>query len=344
MRKIYVLIFVLISANLFSQSLEVEESKKALLFKGTASWCGPCGYYHGVTDEIYNNYSESILFLNGHVATSSVGDNYSGDMHNLLNGAGGIPSYSLSGVHLALWPPTVEMILEESEVFFANPVIANIAFNYEIVGNELTVNTTTKFFQDASADNFYVGAMLVENNILVNQKVDDVYEEMLQHRIQRTVLGELIDLGEGKKLWADEIATGAITAGTSFDHSLSATLNNSWDVANLELIVVVWQRTGVEFRALSSEDVPQIIDAVSDEQEELEFSIFPNPCNEVLTISMEEGGDTEITIIDNLGRVLKQETSSTTITNIDVSQLEKGVYFVKISNANKTFTKSLLIQ
>lgn len=344
MKKVYIFLFVILTLNLFSQSLEVDENKKAFLFKATASWCSPCGYYHGITDEIYNNHADSILFLNGHVASSSVGDAYSGDMHNLLNGAGGIPSYSLSGVHLPQWPPTIDMIMDEANVFFDSPVVANIAFDYEIIGSELSINTTTKFFQDISVDHFYVGVMVLENNIMVNQNNENGYEDILQHRIQRTVIGDLIDLGEGKKLWADEIATGDIEAGSYIDHSFTKTLNDSWDIENIELLVVIWQRIGDQFVALSCEDVPQVIDALPELEEDFEMTMYPNPVDDIVHISMIEAAQSEISIVDNLGRLVYHENSNIKQISINVSHLNEGIYYVTITNSEKTFTKSFLKQ
>ena len=258
MKKIYLIILISICINAFSQTIEVPERKKALLFKSTATWCGPCGWYHYVTDSIYNNHSDSILFLNGHVATSAVGDPYSGPMHNLLNavpGNSGIPHYSVAGQWVDIWPPTYDELMGAAEIFFSQAIIANIAFNYEIVDNNITVSTTTEFFQDAEGD-FLVGAMIVENNIMTYQNTGDEYVDMLQHRIQRTVLGDQNTYSFGK-LWADEIASGPVTAGTKFDHLLSGTLNPDWNYDELEVIVVIWLRpTGTEEHfALSSEDV-----------------------------------------------------------------------------------------
>ena len=345
MKKIQLLLLLLISISAFSQTLEVPQSKKALLFKATASWCSPCGYYHYVTEEIYNEHSDSILFLNGHVASSDVGDNFSGDMHNLLNGGGGIPSYSLSGVELADWPPTVDMIIEEATNFFNEEITANIAFEYQINGNELTINSTTKFFQDITADKFYVGVMVLENNILVNQKVDEIYEEMIQHRIQRTVIGELNDMGEGKKLWADEIASGDITSGTEINHSFTKTLDDVWDYDELNFIVVIWKRVADSFIALSAEDVgEEITTGINTVENENSFEIFPNPTNQTLNVRLNSQQNATVTITDQVGRILFSQKTDNDFLKLDVSQFNKGFYIINVIEKSNSKSKGFIVQ
>lgn len=345
MKKLGLLFFILIASNTFAQTLEVPLQKKALLFKATASWCTPCGFYHYVTDEIYNQHSDSILFLNGHVATSEVGDMYSGDMHNLLNGGGGIPSYSLSGVHLADWPPTVEMILNEASNFFASDIVANVAFQYEIAGDELTINTTTKFFQDATADKFYVGAMVVENNILVNQQMEGGVEEMIQHRIQRTVLGELNDMGEGKKLWADEIASGTVAGGSVINHSFSQTLNSEWNDDELEILVVIWQRVDDTFIALSAEDVECASGTgISNRALTSAVTVYPNPVTERLNINLNNMKNSTLTISDQVGRVVYTAVPVNNNCIVDVSHFNKGYYFVTIlDDTHRMITRGVIV-
>ena len=343
MKKFYLIFLVLLSINAFSQTLEVPESKKALLFKATANWCAPCGYYHYITDEIYTNHSDNILFLNGHVASSSVGDPYSGEMHNLFHNAGGIPSYSLSGVHLTDWPPTVDMILDEASNFFASEIGANIAFEYDIVGDELTINTTTKFFQNLSADNFYVGALVVENNIEVSQDIDGEYEDVIQHRILRTVLGDLNDMGSGRKLWADEIAAGAVSSGSFFDHTLTKTLDSDWNYEEIEIIVVIWERNGDVFTALSSEDVAASVLNVNTADKLSSVKIYPNPVGERFNLELNNLSYSKVSVSDQLGRNIQTINPDCDHIIIDVSSFEKGVYFINIKDSKSLITKKIIV-
>jgi hypothetical protein len=79
------------------------------------------------------------------------------------------------------------------------------------------------------------------------------------------------------------------------------------------------------------------------------FELFPNPANSSVTVSFknEEAGNMELTIIDLKGQ--KVLTEIVTIKNgistrvLDLSQFEKGVYFVRLANGNSIETKKLIV-
>ncbi len=60
------------------------------------------------------------------------------------------------------------------------------------------------------------------------------------------------------------------------------------------------------------------------------FSIYPNPAKDFIEIKTNSKIETA-QIFDNLGRLLKTENSA----KIDISNLEKGVYYLKINNGEK---------
>ncbi len=65
-----------------------------------------------------------------------------------------------------------------------------------------------------------------------------------------------------------------------------------------------------------------------------EIRIYPNPVNDILQVSISNQKVTSIEIIDAIGKThLKQGISSSN--GINLSSLSKGLYFVRLSNANK---------
>jgi hypothetical protein len=61
------------------------------------------------------------------------------------------------------------------------------------------------------------------------------------------------------------------------------------------------------------------------------INIFPNPTSETLTISLPENASTTNCILfDNLGKVVKRFSVSGVENNLDVSDLNKGIYLLKI--------------
>jgi hypothetical protein len=80
------------------------------------------------------------------------------------------------------------------------------------------------------------------------------------------------------------------------------------------------------------------------------FSVFPNPANDLITIQLNNlnGNNLQIKIIDVLGQTViekKEETISGSFEKqIDVSNLNAGVYMIMIRAGEKEFVQKVIIQ
>ena len=73
------------------------------------------------------------------------------------------------------------------------------------------------------------------------------------------------------------------------------------------------------------------------------FSIYPNPTTSVLNISNNNNLDIKnISVVDINGRVVKNQAGS--LTQINVSDLNAGVYFITIEAAEGKTTKKFIKQ
>lgn len=79
-----------------------------------------------------------------------------------------------------------------------------------------------------------------------------------------------------------------------------------------------------------------------EEQLESQFSIFPNPFNEVLTIQNNDNSKITYQLSDAYGQLLISETTQMLNFQLPTSNLNKGVYFLTITSNNKRFTKKLI--
>lgn len=75
-----------------------------------------------------------------------------------------------------------------------------------------------------------------------------------------------------------------------------------------------------------------------------EFNIGPNPNSGIFTISRRTNGLTKVTVTNVLGEIFFETQSYSTETLIDLSTKSKGVYFINISNDNRSITKKIIIQ
>ena len=64
-----------------------------------------------------------------------------------------------------------------------------------------------------------------------------------------------------------------------------------------------------------------------------EFTFFPNPVNNVLSIKAQASID-GITIFNMLGQAVVRSTPNTTDSTVDMSALQTGAYFVQVSINN----------
>lgn len=82
--------------------------------------------------------------------------------------------------------------------------------------------------------------------------------------------------------------------------------------------------------------------------EDKDFSIFPNPADESITINSDAGDVQKIIIFDALGRQVFSKLYSITNSNhliqIDISAFSKGVYFVQVLSADKTKSLKLVVE
>ena len=63
--------------------------------------------------------------------------------------------------------------------------------------------------------------------------------------------------------------------------------------------------------------------------------IYPNPASNVLNLDAATP-ISNVEIVNVLGQVLISESSNSTISNIDVSALSNGNYFIKVTSDNNT--------
>lgn len=105
---------------------------------------------------------------------------------------------------------------------------------------------------------------------------------------------------------------------------------NQWDVFAIDTCTGIGYKMGNEI----------VIKEVN-EIKNVDFNIYPNPSNGNFTIDFESSNTKySIEIYSLLGqKVLEKQTN----TSITISDLQSGVYFVKMSKAGKTITKKIII-
>lgn len=85
-----------------------------------------------------------------------------------------------------------------------------------------------------------------------------------------------------------------------------------------------------------------LVNALS-HSENIECSIYPNPCSDYITVGFQDHQQRIISIFDMSGRKVKTKTLSERIINIDIKDLPEGIYFIEIFNGSRRVVKKIII-
>ncbi len=80
------------------------------------------------------------------------------------------------------------------------------------------------------------------------------------------------------------------------------------------------------------------------DEENADFSVFPNPAKEQVIVNCLAGGGIQISLIDIGGKVHYKETSNSSSVSISVKDFESGLYFIEAKGENMHQIHKLFIQ
>jgi hypothetical protein len=89
------------------------------------------------------------------------------------------------------------------------------------------------------------------------------------------------------------------------------------------------------------------VNVVENNQTEFEIKVYPNPANSVLNIDFSNDYNIQNTIIEILdinGRTILKSKPVSVSTQIDIKELNPGLYIVKIQNDKSLITRRIIIQ
>ena len=79
------------------------------------------------------------------------------------------------------------------------------------------------------------------------------------------------------------------------------------------------------------------------EKKLLRFEIYHNPSSDLLTIQLQEVAEkSEVSILDLTGRLIKTSAITSNNSSIDVQELSKGIYIVRIATTNQVGVKRFI--
>lgn len=344
MKKTFLpLVFIFLFANsLFAQ--DVPEVQRPLVTKIAATWCPPCGGWGW-------DFFENLVIDNEEKATMIVA-HHSGDLVTVAGDAFSTNFNSPYQPYFYVYNDDVGVnssnaaakrteVKDMIDVEAAKSPIANAGMNLFLTGDQLVIDTKTKFFQAASGE-YYIGVYAVEDEVIndqAGQGDNAVHEKILRGSLTGETFGALL-------------MTGDIAVGSEFTNSFT-TEYDGWDLDHLEIVTIVWKKETDTYVAvntnLSSNFV--MVGNVNILLENAAMEILPNVTSSQSTINLDLEKELEnatIELFDLDGKKVTDIFQGRLPIGNSVFTIERnsvatqGMYFVVLKSEGKVMTKRIV--
>jgi len=300
--------------------------RKPMFETFTSSTCGPCFEGNIMIDGVLVENPGAYSLVKYQVDWPGVGDPYyiedNGirvDYYNI----GGVPSFLANGY-------------EDYSPYDFNQYKFNLAANEES-------------FVGITMSHIYDG-LEVSVNVDVDPKlnIDDASVHMAV--VEKTTFNNTGSNGETEfhnvvmAMLPDGHGTStSFTAGETVSFEENKNLITTFIEEFDDLMLVAWVQDNMTHSVLQSESYDLSINVGVENGEFQNISLFPNPTNGIFTII---GTDRcNIKIVDIAGREVFSQNSVTDYTSINITNLDRGVYFVNITEENKVvYTQKIILK
>lgn len=344
MKRIYVFgIILLITLQLHSQ--DVPEVQFSMITKITATWCPFCGTWGwDVFEELLSQNQDKAIVIANH---------YSGDLRNQtasdiadnLNSFGQ-PVFYLNNTNQNITSGNRESRLsevkEKVDDNYEASVVANTGLTASLSGNILTVNTKTRFFQQAEGE-FYLGVYIIEDNVIHQQASRS---SMANHK---NVMRGSVGTGS----FGVQLASGTIDAGSEFIQEYAAELNSGWNTDNIKLATIIWKKQGdlyLFYNGYVYEGWQTTTTVHENKVEGVDVNVFSDLSGMLhVQLELEKNiKDLSIAMIDASGRILNSNHYPELFQGEfhiawPVNHFSPGIYYLIFSNGKSSVTKSILL-
>ena len=96
------------------------------------------------------------------------------------------------------------------------------------------------------------------------------------------------------------------------------------------------------FFGMDNFTINQTIVGLNENTNDLKFNVYPNPCDNLLSIDIDLKNPTSITISDISGKIIYQQKLNFMQTILDVSSLNSGIYFLEMISDTKKQIKKII--
>ncbi|MFZ4399811.1 MAG: Omp28-related outer membrane protein [Bacteroidales bacterium] len=335
--------------------------KKVLLEEYTGIYCQYCPDGHKKANDYKALHPNDVFVINihqGSYANQTGSDpNFKTSFGDALAAQTGLTGYPAATVNRHVFSPATVTATSDraawptmGDQILATPTYANatVTASVNYTTRLLTVNTTANYIANGPALNM-MNVALIQNNVEGPQTGAATWNpgQVLPngkynhgHMLRHLLTGQ----------WGDSITV--TTSGTvrtkTYTYTLPASINSvNLDIYNIEVIAFVTEGkqeviTGAEFKLPTS--ITEVTNGV-------DFNVYPNPATENMQVNfnLTAAKKVDIQIYNNLGVMVYssnegQMTSGEHAVEINVSDLAKGIYFLRLKAGENNIAKKIVIQ
>lgn len=123
---------------------------------------------------------------------------------------------------------------------------------------------------------------------------------------------------------------------------------SSFNQNNLSCQIAIGNTTGTiysnEVQLAQTHFLPQAIDDVvlSSFNQLDDIRTYPNPVNNKINIDLQKDGVYQVSVLSLVGTILVTKNTSSSSVSIDIANLPKGSYLLKVTSENQSTTKTLI--
>lgn len=346
------------------QYVSTEPSNRNVLIEEfTGRNCGWCPLGQKTVNNIIKKNPERVFTVNIHSASAGSLSPSTYPNLNTLKGADIAKAYNVERIPLALinrstdepvglyttadkWGPmSNEQMQEQAE--------CNIAGRVEINKETRLAKITVEVYYTANSveENNYLTVIMLQDSIFGSQSnANDNPEQVVggqychMHVYRNTITEK----------WGDEISP--TTAGTLITKTFKYTIPESIgdpngvevDLDNIHFLAFVTEKQGVSpmksfpiLNVCKLQDKDYGTESIS-EMNSASCDIYPNPVKDVVTVKADN--IKQIVIYNSLGQMMKSVDCNDNISDINVSDLENGIYFLNVvDNEGKISTNKISV-
>lgn len=305
--------------NFLTQQISIASetvSRKPLFEMFTSSTCGPCvGGNETLDGVLQNNLDSTYSLVKSQMDWPGNGDPYyieDGGIRKDYYNVSAVPSFFINGKGNSSYDFTQTKFNQAKD----EPCYVEMSLDHSYMG--LNVSAYVSINPKLNIENISVHMTIVEKTTYNNTGSNGETEF-------HNVLMAMMPDGNGTSASLTDGETANFTASTNLITTFIEEFDDLW--------LVVWVQDNLTKSVLQSEShYLYVYENIIDNQNN-KIALYPNPTKGIFTIN--GVSDCTVSIIDISGREVFREDVGKSNAVIDISDFNKGVYFVKIVKVNE---------